>query len=218
MVQKSDSIAQANKKGVGRGIDSKTEMNNGKSLQDRPAEMHSRGRYNCNGVGVCHGNSDTQRSSKGVHTAAGRVTHNPSIFQRTEERGQDPDISVPSANVKNDSSSTKGMGEENQSANNFRCKMDWQFARNKDGAVEGKANGNYRKGLEGKDRDSAVNKGKTECKNEDKGVEKIGTVNEQKHEDLGASKGKVNNLVRLGCLNNEQKSTSGISKMENFHP
>jgi hypothetical protein len=110
MVQKSDSIAQANKKGMGRGIDSKTEMKNGKSLQDRSVEMHSRGRYNCNGVGVSHGNSDTQRSSKGVHTAAGRVTHNPSTFQRTEEKGQDPDISVPSANVKNDSSSTKGMG------------------------------------------------------------------------------------------------------------
>uniref|UniRef100_A0A804LTW2 Uncharacterized protein n=1 Tax=Zea mays TaxID=4577 RepID=A0A804LTW2_MAIZE len=112
----------------------------------------------------------------------------------------------------------KVWGEENQSANNFRCKMDWQFARNKDGAVVGKANGNYREGLEGKDRDSAVKKRKTECKNEEKGVEKIGTVNEQKHEDLGASKGKVYNLVRLDYLNNEQKSTSDIRKMENFHP
>jgi hypothetical protein len=40
--------------------------------------------------------------------------------------GQDPDISVHYANERNDSSSTKGMGEENQSAKSFCCKMDRQ--------------------------------------------------------------------------------------------
>lgn len=217
MVQKSDSIAHANKEGMGKGIDSRTEIKNGKSLQDRSAEMHSTRRYNCNGVGVCHDNSDTQRSSGGVHTATGRVTPNPNTFQRMEETGQDPNISVHSANVKNDRSGTKGMGEENQCANNFRHKMDWQFARDKDGAVQGKAKGNYRKGLEGKDRDSVVKKRKTECKNKEKEVEKNGTVNEQRHEDLGASKDKVDNLVPLGCLN-EQKFASDISKMKDFYP
>lgn len=217
MVQKSDSIAHANKKGMGCGIDSKTEIKNGKSLQDRSAQMHSRKRHNCNGVGVCHDNSDTQRSFEGVHTATGRVRPSPNTFQRTEETGQDPDISVHSANMKNDRCSTKGMGEENQSANNFHRKMDRQFARNKDGAVEGKAKGNYRKGLEGKDRDSVVKKRKTECENKEKEVEKYGTFNEQKHEDLDASKDKVDNLVRLGCLN-EQKFASDIRKMKDFDP
>ncbi|CAD6245933.1 unnamed protein product [Miscanthus lutarioriparius] len=215
MVQKSDSIAHATKKGMGRGIDSKTEIKNGKSLQDRSAEMHSRRRYNCNVFGVYHDNSDTQRSFEGVHTATGRVTPNPNTFQRTEETGQDPDISVHSANVKNGRSSTKGMGEE--SSNNFWRKMDRQFARNKDGAVEGKAKGNYRKGLEGKDRDSVVKKRKTECENKEKKVEKNGTFNEQKQEDLGASKDKVDNLVHLGCLN-EQKFASDIRKMKDFDP
>jgi len=217
MVQKSDSIAHANKKGMCRGVDSKTEIKNGKSLQDRSAEMHSRRRYNCNGVRVRHDNSDTQRSSEVVHTATGRVTPNSNTFQRTEETGKDPDISVHSANVKNDRSSTKGLGEENQSANNFCRKMDRQFARNKDGAVEGKAKGNYRKGLEGKDRDSVVKKRKTECENKEKEVEKNGTFNDQKQEDLGASKDKVDNLVHLGCLN-EQKFASDIRKMKDFDP
>lgn len=197
VVKKSDRIADADKKGMGRGIDSKTEIKNGKSLQDRSAEMHSRRRYDCNGFCVYHDSSDTQRSSEGVHTATGRVTPNPNTSQRTEERGED------------------------QSANNFCRKMDRQFARNKDGPVEGKAKGNYRKGLEGKDRDSVVKKRKTECKNEEKEVEKNGTVNGQKHKHLGigASKGKVDidNLVHLGCLN-EQKSASYIKKMEDFDP
>ncbi|XP_066352009.1 uncharacterized protein [Miscanthus floridulus] len=220
MVQKSDSIAHANKKGMCRGIDSKTEIKNGKILQDRSAEMHSRRRYNCNGVRVRHDNSDTQRSSEVVHTATGRVTPNSNTFQRTEETGKDPDISIHSANVKNDRSITKGLGEENQSANNFRRKMDRQFARNKDGAVEGNARCNYRKSLEGKDRDIVVKKRKTECKNKEKEVEKNGTVNEQKHEDLGAlgaSKDKVDNLVHSGCLN-EQKFASDIRKMEDSGP
>ncbi|KAG0524416.1 hypothetical protein BDA96_07G209300 [Sorghum bicolor] len=220
MVQKGDSIVHANKEGMGRGVDSKTEIKNGKSLQDRSAEMHSRRRYSCNGVGLCHDNSDTQRSSEGIHTATGRVAPNPNIFQRTEETGQYPNISVHSANMKNDKSSTESTGEENQGANNFRHKMDWQFARDKDGAVQGKEKGNYRRGLEGKDRDSVVKKRKTECKNKEKEAEKNGTVNEDKHEDLGAlgaSKDKVDNLVRLDCLN-EQKFASDIRKMKDFYP
>lgn len=195
MAHKSDSIADADKKGMGRGIDSKTEIKNGKSLQDRSAEMHSRRRYDCNGVCVCHDNSETQRTSEGVHTATGRVTPNPNTSQRTEER------------------------EEDKSANNFCRKMVRQFARNKDGAVEGKTKDNRLKGLESKD---IVKKRKTECKNEEKELEKNGTVNGKKHKHLGigalgASKGKVDNLVRLGCLN-EQKSASYIKKMEDFDP
>jgi len=50
MVQKSDSIVRANKKGM-RGVDSKTKIKNGKSLQVGSAEMHSRRKHSCNVAG-----------------------------------------------------------------------------------------------------------------------------------------------------------------------
>lgn len=235
MVQKSDNIAHTNKKGRDRGVDSKIRIKNVESLQDGSAEMHSRRRHGCNGVGVCHDNSDTQRSSEGVHTnsavsdskreANGRVTPNPITLQRAEETGQDPDISLHSASVKNDRISTKGMvGEENLRANNFHGKMDRQFARNKDGAVERKAKANYHKCIEGKDRDrnrdSAVKKRKAEYENKEKQMEKNGTVNEQKHEDLGALGARKDKVDNLGCLGylNQQKFASDIKEMKDFDP
>lgn len=216
MVMKSDRIADADIKGMGKKVDSKTKIKNGKGLQDGSAEMHSKTRRSCNGVGVwrdnsdtqrmgiCNGvgvqldNSDTQRSSEGIHTASSVVTdlseeqngrttptRRPNTVQRVEQTGQDPDTSFHYAKVKNDRISTKAtLEKKKQSANNFSGNMNQQFARNKDRAVEGKANGNYCMGVEGKDRDSIVKKRKTGCKNKEREVENNGTVNEQKHEYL----------------------------------
>ncbi|KAJ1269279.1 hypothetical protein BS78_07G199200 [Paspalum vaginatum] len=227
MVQKGDSIAHANKKGMSWDVDSKTKIKNGKSLQDGSAEVHSKSSHICNGVGIWHHSSDTQRSSEGVHTASsavsgstreanGTTTPSPSTWQRGEEMGQDPDISVHSAKAKNDSISTKAMmGREKQSANNFRGKMGQQCARNKDVAVKGRAKSNYVKGVEGKDRDCIVKKRKTECKNKVKEVKKTGTG----HKDLCAlrsSKDKVDNLMLLDCLNDQKLASDDMKKRKYF--
>jgi len=150
MVQKSDSIVRANKKGM-RGVDSKTKIKNGKSLQVGSAEMHSRRKHSCNVVDIrqdnysCNGvdvqvqqdNSNAQRSSE---EANGRITLSPNRLQRAEEMEPDPEISVHSTKGKNDRSNTKGgmMGKENRSANNFRGKMNQQSVQNKGGEVEGR--------------------------------------------------------------------------------
>ncbi|XP_062191529.1 uncharacterized protein LOC133895316 isoform X2 [Phragmites australis] len=232
MVQKSDSIPHANKKGMRRGVDSKTRIKNGKSLQVGSPEKHSSRKPNCNGVDLPQDNSDTQRRSEGGHItstvvsaagrqANGRITPSPDTLQIAEEMGQYPEISAHSANGKSDRISTKGMmGKENQSANNCHGKMDQQFVRSKDGAVEGKAKTeelrtNYCKGVKGKDRDLGVKKRKTEYKTKQKEMKKNGNVNEQKHEDLGAlgaSKNKVDDLMHLACLNEQKFGSDDIKK------
>ncbi|WVZ92047.1 hypothetical protein U9M48_038144 [Paspalum notatum var. saurae] len=231
MVQKGDSISHDSKKGMSWAVDYKTKIKNGKSLQDGSAEVHSKSSHICKGVSIWHHSPDTQRSSEGVHTASsvvsgstreanGRTTPSPGTWQRTEEMGQDPDISVHSAKAKNDSISTKAMmGREKQSANNFRGKMGQQFARNKDVAVKGRAKSNYVKCIEGKDRDSIVKKRKTEYKNKVKEVKKTCTVNEQKHKDLcafRASKDKVDNLMLLDCLNDQKLASDDMRKRKDF--
>lgn len=162
MVQKSDNIVRTNKKGMARGVDSKTKIKNGKSLQVGSAEMHSRRKHSCNGVDIwqdnhsCNGvdvqqdNSNARQSSEDVHTARpvvsgsgreanGRLTLSPNRLQRAEEMEPDPEISVHSTKGKNDRSNTKGgmMGKENRSAKNCRGKMNQQSVRNKEGGVEG---------------------------------------------------------------------------------
>ncbi|PUZ52333.1 hypothetical protein GQ55_6G261800 [Panicum hallii var. hallii] len=240
MVQKSESIVRANKKGMARGVDSKTKIKNGKSLQVGSAEMHFRRKHSCNGVDIrqdkhsCTGvdvqqdNSNARRSSEDVHTARpfvlgsgreanGRITLSPNRLQRAEEMEPDPEISVHSTKGKNDRISTKGgmMGKENRSANNCRGKMNQQSVRNK-GEVEGKAETNYCEAVKRKDRDRVVKKRKTEYKNKQKEMEKNGTVNKHKHEDLGAREDQVDNLMRSGFLNGQKFTSDNVKKRKDF--
>ncbi|OEL34171.1 hypothetical protein BAE44_0004810 [Dichanthelium oligosanthes] len=229
MIQKTNSIAHANKKGIGRVFDSKSKIKNGKSLQVGSSEMHSRRKHNCNGVDIRQDNSNAQRSSEDVRTASqavsgsgreenGRITPSPNTLQRAEEMEPDLEIYVQSAKGKNDGISIKGgmTGKENQSANNSCGKMNQQFIQNKDGEVEEKAKTNYCKAVKGKDRDGVVKKRKIEYKNKEKEMEKNGTVNEHKHEDLGAIKDKLDNLMCLGFLNEQKFTSDNIKKRKDF--
>uniref|UniRef100_K3YNG8 Uncharacterized protein n=1 Tax=Setaria italica TaxID=4555 RepID=K3YNG8_SETIT len=194
----SDSMVRANKKGMGRGVDSKAKTKNGKSLQVGSAEMHSRRKHGCNGVDVRQDYSNAQ-SSEDVHTANpvvsdsrreanGRITPSPNTLQKAEEMQPDPEISVHSAKGENDRISTKDgmMGKENQSANNCRGKMNQQFKR------------------------------KIQYKNKEKEMEKNGTVNEHKHENLGARKNKVHNLMDLGFHNEKKFTSDNINKRKDL--
>ncbi|CAO2207359.1 unnamed protein product [Urochloa humidicola] len=224
MVQKSDSIVWPNKKGMGRTVDSKSKIRNGKNLQVGSAEMHFRTKHSCNGVDIWQDNCNAQRSSKDIHTgnpasrreANGRMTPNPNTVLKAEEMEPDPEISVHSAKGENGRISTKGgmMAKENQSANNFHGKMNQQVVRNKDGEVE--RDTNYRKAVKGKDRDKVVKKRKTEYKNNEKEMEKNSTINEHKHEDFGARKDQVDKLQRLGFLNEQKFTSDNIKKRKDF--
>ncbi|RLN04184.1 hypothetical protein C2845_PM13G23330 [Panicum miliaceum] len=239
MVQKSDSIVCANKKGMARGVDSKTKIKNGKSLQVGSAEMHSRRKHSCNGVNMrqdkhsCNGvdvqqdNYNARRSSEDVHTArpfvsgSGREANgriSPNRLQREEEMELDPEISVHSTKGKNDRINTKGgtMGKENRSANNCRGKMNQQSVQNKEGEVEGKVKTNYCKAFKGKDMDRVVKKRKTEYKNKQKEMEKNGTINEHKHEDLGAREDQVDNFMRSDFLNGQKFTSDNVKKQKDF--
>ncbi|CAO2179774.1 unnamed protein product [Urochloa humidicola] len=226
MVQKSDSIVRANKKRTGRTVDSNSKIRNGKNLQVGSAEIHFRTKHRCNGVDIWQDNCNAQRSSKDVHTANpasrreanGRMTPNPTTMLKAEEMEPDPEISVHSAKGENGRISTKGdmMGKENQSANNLHGKMNQQVVRNKYGEVERKVKTNYGKAVKGKDRDRVVKKRKTEYKNNEKEMEKNGTVNEHKHEDFGARKDRVDKLKRLGFLNEQKFTSDNIKKRKDF--
>ncbi|CAM0144449.1 unnamed protein product [Urochloa decumbens] len=227
MVQKSDSIARASKKGMGRDIGSKGKIKNGKNLQVGSAEKHSRRKHSCKGVDIWQDNSNAQRSSEEVHTANpsvseskreanGRITQSPNTWQKAKEMGPDPEISVHSSKGENGRIGTKGgmMGKENQSANNCHGKMNQQFVRNKDTEVEWKTN--YRKAVKGKDRDRVVKKRKTEYKNKENELGGNGTVNEHKHEDLGARDDHIDNLMRLGFVNEQNFTSDNIKKRKDF--
>ncbi|CAO2192208.1 unnamed protein product [Urochloa humidicola] len=227
MVQRSDSIARTNKKGMGRGVGSTGKIKNVKNHQVGSAEMHSRRNHSCNGVDVWQDNSNAQRSSEDVHAANpvesrreanGRMTPSPNTLQKAGEMEPDPEISAHFAKGENGRISTKGgmMGKENQSANNWCGKMNKQFVRNKDREDEGKVKTNYRKAVKGKDRDRIVKKRKTGYRNKEKEAEKNGTVNEHKHADLGEKEDQVDNLTRLGFLNEPEFMSGSIKKRKDF--
>jgi len=176
-------------------------------------------------VDVQQDSSNVRRSSEEVHTASlvvsgsgreanGRITLSPNRLQRAEGMEPDPEISVHSTKGKNDRINTKGgmMGKENQSANHCRGKMNQQSVRNKGGELEGKAKTNYCKAVKGKDRDGVVKKRNTEYKNKEKEMEQNGTVNEHKHEDLGARKDQVDNLMCSGFLNGQKLMSDNVKK------
>ncbi|KAL6644489.1 hypothetical protein ACP70R_016097 [Stipagrostis hirtigluma subsp. patula] len=202
MAQKSDSISYANKKETGRGVGSKTRLNNGKSLYVGSAETNS-----------------TRREWAGI-VPNGRITPSSDAVQRAEQASSYPDISSLSGSERTDGISTKGMVQKvNRSANNFHGKMDRQLVQSNDKSVERKGKTNYHKGVRGKDRDQHLKKGKSKDKNNEKEREKYGNANEQKHEDLdtlGANESKVDDLLHLPCLGEKNLVSDNMKKRKDL--